>query len=297
MQGMMNEVEDEELKIRRAFAVLDSEGNGSLTRVEFRLALVSQSKDSGAPLSDAQCQAMFDAVDSNHDGLIQVNEFIAWWQHGAARVAAAVAVQPSQSQPVQTALALLVSNPGKPLPVDAIGSVIAVLPRCGETRMGYEVGDALPKDQAPPGDMYSVLVPHRRVWPCAGKGNAHIFHGNLAGTIRGYSSDAAFQAMEDKNVQVFAGFSDWSEVDVASADADWGMSVGGKFMNGGKGCGGYNHADQAQADCHQEVKHRRVRQGLLHSALQRHALPPRHKLLPKRKLAKGTAGAKRSEGR
>ena len=65
-----------EKQIREAFAVLDVDGSGALDMEEFRQVLTTEGD---TQLSPAQAQAMFDAVHSNGNGLIEPDAFVAWW--------------------------------------------------------------------------------------------------------------------------------------------------------------------------------------------------------------------------
>ena len=72
----MEEKEETEQQVREAFAVLDADGSGALDMEEFKQVLTTEGD---TPLSPAQVQAMFDAVDTNGNGLVEPDEFVAWW--------------------------------------------------------------------------------------------------------------------------------------------------------------------------------------------------------------------------
>ena len=65
-------VEKSKADIRKAFAVFDVDGSGSLDREEFKAVLVASAKDT-TPLSDADVLKVFEAVDTDNSGAYQLS--------------------------------------------------------------------------------------------------------------------------------------------------------------------------------------------------------------------------------
>jgi hypothetical protein len=63
-------------ELREAFEFNDLDGDGSMELGEFREML--RNLDSG--MSAAETAAGFAAIDANHDGVIDFDEFLAWWR-------------------------------------------------------------------------------------------------------------------------------------------------------------------------------------------------------------------------
>jgi calmodulin len=67
---------DELGDMRDAFAYNDEDGDGHLSFEEFQNLL----DELGAEMSGREARAGFLAIDSDHDGRVELREFIAWWQ-------------------------------------------------------------------------------------------------------------------------------------------------------------------------------------------------------------------------
>jgi calmodulin len=63
-------------KVRAAFDEHDADGNGKIDLTEFR-ALTTKL---GLELARAEAEALFDAVDEDETGLIEFEEFEAWYE-------------------------------------------------------------------------------------------------------------------------------------------------------------------------------------------------------------------------
>ena len=68
---------DPEAMVRAAFAVFDTDGSGTLDRIELKKVLARAGGD--APLTDEEAAAIFEAFDANNDGELQLSEFKAFW--------------------------------------------------------------------------------------------------------------------------------------------------------------------------------------------------------------------------
>ncbi|HKE96909.1 MAG TPA: EF-hand domain-containing protein [Povalibacter sp.] len=72
----MRDVTREELSpLRQSFDACDSNSDGWISHQEF-IALL---KDLDHDLSDDECLLAFEATDDDGDGLISFEEFMAWW--------------------------------------------------------------------------------------------------------------------------------------------------------------------------------------------------------------------------
>lgn len=67
--------DDEIQEIREIFDHYDGDGNGVIDRDEFTQLLKTLDPD----FTTAEIDAGLDALDENHDGVIQFDEFIHWW--------------------------------------------------------------------------------------------------------------------------------------------------------------------------------------------------------------------------
>lgn len=61
--------------LRDRFERVDSDGNGKIDQAELGSLLDAL----GAGFSDAQVRAAFEAIDHDESGLIELEEFRAWW--------------------------------------------------------------------------------------------------------------------------------------------------------------------------------------------------------------------------
>lgn len=61
--------------LRDRFERVDGDGNGKIDQTELGLLLDAL----GVGFSDAQVRATFEAIDVNRSGLIELEEFRAWW--------------------------------------------------------------------------------------------------------------------------------------------------------------------------------------------------------------------------
>lgn len=61
--------------VRAAFGSFDGDANGKIDLIEFRELLVKL----GVNVEAAQGEALFDVIDSDETGLIDFDEFHAWW--------------------------------------------------------------------------------------------------------------------------------------------------------------------------------------------------------------------------
>lgn len=68
------------------FADFDADGSGSITAHEFRVAL----KKMGVGLVNKHIDALIQAMDANHDGVIDLKEFVAFANHDAEAKASRV---------------------------------------------------------------------------------------------------------------------------------------------------------------------------------------------------------------
>lgn len=73
----LQESEMEMQLIEKAFSFLDKDGNGELSLVEFREAMVELGNQ---PLTDKECEEFFRLVDGNGDGTLQFKEFMSFLQ-------------------------------------------------------------------------------------------------------------------------------------------------------------------------------------------------------------------------
>ena len=67
--------EDELAEIKEIFTHYDADKNGTIERSEFANLL----KALDADMSDEEVAAGLDALDDNHNGKIDFDEFLAWW--------------------------------------------------------------------------------------------------------------------------------------------------------------------------------------------------------------------------
>jgi calmodulin len=63
-------------EIREIFDFYDTDGNGTIDREEF--AHLCRALDAG--FTDAEVAIGLEAVDGNHNGVIEFREFAAWWR-------------------------------------------------------------------------------------------------------------------------------------------------------------------------------------------------------------------------
>ena len=61
--------------LRDRFERVDSDGNGKIDQAELGTLLDAL----GVGFSDAQIRAAFDAIDHDRSGVIELEEFRAWW--------------------------------------------------------------------------------------------------------------------------------------------------------------------------------------------------------------------------
>lgn len=62
-------------ELKREFALVDVDGDGRVSFQEFKRLL----EDLDAGMSESDVRIGFREVDSDHDGLIDCQEFIEWW--------------------------------------------------------------------------------------------------------------------------------------------------------------------------------------------------------------------------
>ena len=67
--------EDQLAELREVFSHYDKNNNGVMERGEFSALL--DALDAG--LTPEQVEAGLDALDENHNGTIEFDEFVAWW--------------------------------------------------------------------------------------------------------------------------------------------------------------------------------------------------------------------------
>ncbi len=67
--------DDDIAEIREIFSHYDKNENGVIERSEFKALLDALEAD----LTDEEVQAGLDALDDNKNGLIDFDEFVAWW--------------------------------------------------------------------------------------------------------------------------------------------------------------------------------------------------------------------------
>ena len=96
------------MSCREAFDLFDSDGNGWLSEDELRAVIARQG--GGAPLSNAEFDAIFAEFDLNHDGQINFPEFSRMWG-GDVPAAAATAAQRPAAAAAQVAIGLGVRRP------------------------------------------------------------------------------------------------------------------------------------------------------------------------------------------
>jgi len=66
--------EEEEKELRAAFKVFDADNSGNISVEELRKAMETY----GEKLTTAQAQDLVNIADTNKDGVIDINEFVAW---------------------------------------------------------------------------------------------------------------------------------------------------------------------------------------------------------------------------
>ena len=72
----MTELSQEALsELRAIFEHVDLNHNGTLEICEFRELLIAL----GGSVAPGEAEAVFDAIDENGDGVISWTEFVAWW--------------------------------------------------------------------------------------------------------------------------------------------------------------------------------------------------------------------------
>ena len=77
----MNDISDDELaKIKEIFVKYDVNDNDTLSWDEF--CKMIDDLEPGVTLSEKP--AVFDKADSNHTGMISLDEFVAWWSERAS---------------------------------------------------------------------------------------------------------------------------------------------------------------------------------------------------------------------
>merc|ERR1719433_2228142 len=62
-------------RVKALFAQLDTDGSGSVTLEDLSRRFGEQSEDNGKVL-----QAFFDELDTNHDGVVSLQEFVEFWR-------------------------------------------------------------------------------------------------------------------------------------------------------------------------------------------------------------------------
>lgn len=70
-------------QVRQAFAVFDTDNTGALDRAQFKEVLMFKREDGTPPLSEEEVNVVFDGVDTDNSGLIELREFIAWYKKAA----------------------------------------------------------------------------------------------------------------------------------------------------------------------------------------------------------------------
>lgn len=68
-------MDEREEELRESFAECDLNNDGMIQLAEFSILL----NNIGAETSAAECKIGFEEVDTDHNGLISLDEFIAWW--------------------------------------------------------------------------------------------------------------------------------------------------------------------------------------------------------------------------
>jgi hypothetical protein len=66
--------------LRTAFAFFDKSGSGALGVEEFRALLLEAASEGANPLTEEEVTRTFLLVDKNRNGLIEVDEYVAWWR-------------------------------------------------------------------------------------------------------------------------------------------------------------------------------------------------------------------------
>jgi calmodulin/calcium-binding protein CML/plastin-2 len=70
-------VTEEKLReLKEAFDFSDRDGNGKIDLLEF----ISLLEDFGVSIDTAQAQSGFETLDTDDDGMIDFDEFAAWWR-------------------------------------------------------------------------------------------------------------------------------------------------------------------------------------------------------------------------
>jgi Ca2+-binding EF-hand superfamily protein len=73
---MSRRISDDELEeIKEMFEHYDRDGNGSIDREEF----ASLCRALGGGFDPDEMTLGFDAIDTNHNGVIEFSEFLEWW--------------------------------------------------------------------------------------------------------------------------------------------------------------------------------------------------------------------------
>jgi hypothetical protein len=115
------------MSVRDAFAIFDTDNSGFLDRQQFKDVLLAKS-EAGTPLSEAEVGAVFDRVDADNSGSIDIEEFIAWskragdYNPGDFGKLSTIAMPDGDSD----LLSLVMANPGEKL----LGTMEVNLVRC-----------------------------------------------------------------------------------------------------------------------------------------------------------------------
>jgi Ca2+-binding EF-hand superfamily protein len=72
---MTNLTEEQREELQESFEYNDFDGDGKIEPDEF----VRMMQELGAGLSDRETRQGFAEIDTNDDGLIDFDEFVAWW--------------------------------------------------------------------------------------------------------------------------------------------------------------------------------------------------------------------------
>lgn len=87
MQSILDLLHRQKVELESLFRLFDTDGNGSLTREEFREGIESLQKQLKAPLTTEQIDSLIERIDRNRDGNISIAEFFDSFELADAQLA------------------------------------------------------------------------------------------------------------------------------------------------------------------------------------------------------------------